>query len=127
MKRQKDVPTSTELQLLKILWTLGPSTVRQVHQRVSEVQEVGYTTVLKMFQIMHEKGLVTRDESSRAHIYKANYTEAQTQSSIVSDMLNKAFGGSKSELVLRALGESASREEIAEIRRVLDSLESNNK
>jgi len=84
---------------------------------------VGYTTVLKMLQIMHEKGLVERDESSRAHIYKAIYSEEQTQSSMVKDMLNKAFGGSKSHLVMRALGKSPSAQELAEIRALLDSLE----
>ncbi|MCC2608074.1 BlaI/MecI/CopY family transcriptional regulator [Planctobacterium marinum] len=119
----KGVPTSAELQLLRVLWEIEPTTVREVHEKVNKHNKVGYTTVLKMLQIMHEKGLVERDESSRAHIYKAIYSEEQTQSSMVKDMLNKAFGGSKSNLVMRALGKSPSAQELAEIRALLDSLE----
>lgn len=125
--RQKGVPTGTELQLLKVLWRIEPATVREVHEKVNELQKVGYTTVLKMLQIMHEKGLVARDESSRAHVYTAIYSEEQTQSSMVTDMLNKAFEGSKSNLVMRALGKSPSANELAEIRALLDSLEQDSK
>jgi len=109
--------------LLNALWQLGPSTVREVHNHLSESQTTGYTTVLKLLQIMHDKNLVTRDESNRAHIYSASYSQQQAQSSMVKDMVANAFGGSKYNLVLRALGESASHEEIAEIRELLDSLE----
>lgn len=116
-------PTSAELNLLNILWRLGPSTVREVHDFVSESQKIGYTTVLKMFQVMHEKGLVERDESNRAHVYTPTETEASTQSSLVSDLISKAFGGSKYDLVMRALGESTSREELHEIRNLLDALD----
>ena len=94
MKANKIVPTSAELNLLNILWRLGPSTVREVHNDVLQSQTTGYTTILKMFQIMHEKMLETRDESNRAHIYSASYSEVQTQSSMVKDILKKAFGGS---------------------------------
>lgn len=119
----KGVPTAAELQLLRILWGIEPATVREVHEKMNEYNKVGYTTVLKMLQIMHEKGLVARDESSRAHIYKAIYSEEQTQSSLVKDMLNKAFDGSKSNLVMRALGKSPSAQELDEIRALLDSLD----
>lgn len=123
MSKLKPVPTTTELNLLNILWQIQPATVKQVHEYLSKTQTSGYTTVLKMLQIMHEKGLVSRDESQRAHLYKAHDSQTQTQSSIVKDLLNKAFGGSKFNLVQRALGESASKDEINEIRKLLDSLE----
>ena len=121
--KSKGVPTGAELQLLKVLWRIEPATVREVHEKVNEAQKAGYTTVLKMLQIMHDKGLVARDETNRAHIYTAIYTEEQTQSSMVKDMLNKAFEGSKSNLVMSALGESPSAAELAEIRALLDTLE----
>lgn len=122
-KKSKVVPTSAELNLLKILWTIEPATVKQLHIKVMEYQDTGYTTVLKTLQIMHEKGLVARDESNRAHKYTATYSQEQTQSSLLSDMMHKAFDGSKSQLVMRALGEKASEGEIAEIRDLLNSLE----
>jgi len=129
MKKQNEtIPTSAELNLLNILWRIGPSTVRQVHEYINKTQKSGYTTVLKFFQIMYEKGLVTRDETNRAHVYASNYSEKQAQKSVVKSMLTKVFGGSKYQLVVRALDESASSEEIAEIRQLLDQLEeSNNK
>ena len=121
----KIVPTTAELNLLNVLWSMGTATVRDVHDLVNKTHTTGYTTVLKMFQIMHEKGLVVRDETNRAHIYKASYSEAQTQSSMIKEMVNKAFGGSKYDLVVRALGEKASPDEIADIRQLLDTLEQN--
>ncbi len=128
MKKNKEiVPTSAELNLLNILWRLGPSTVRQVHELVNKTHSTGYTTVLKLFQIMHEKGIVSRDESNRANIYSTSHSETQTQSSIIKEMLNKAFGGSRYDLVVRALGETASADEIADIRNLLDTLEQNKK
>jgi predicted transcriptional regulator len=126
-KNNRIVPTSAELNLLNILWRIGPATVRQVHDYVCKSHNTGYTTVLKLFQIMHEKGLVSRDESNRAHIYSAAYSEVQTQSSMVKDMVSKAFGGSKFDLVVRALGETASSDEIAEIRDLLNTIEKNKK
>jgi BlaI family penicillinase repressor len=125
--KNKIVPTTAELNLLNVLWRLGTATVREVHDLVNKTHATGYTTILKMFQIMHEKGLVARDESNRAHVYKATYSEVQTQSSMVKDMLNRAFRGSKYDLVVRALGEKTSSNEIAEIRQLLDNLEQSNK
>jgi predicted transcriptional regulator len=116
-------PTEAELTLLNILWKLGPATVRQVHDAVSKTQKTGYTTVLKILQIMHEKTLVIRDESNRAHVYAAANSEGFTQSSLLKDLVSKAFGGSTSKLVMRALDESTSSEEIADIRQLLNELE----
>lgn len=128
MNKNKRVPTSAELNILNVLWRIQPATVRTLHEHISESQKIGYTTVLKMLQIMHEKGLVTRDESTRAHVYSAAYSVEHTQSSLLSDIVNKAFGGSRFDLVMRALGdEKASAKEINEIRTLLDSLEKNNK
>lgn len=116
-------PTEAELTLLNILWKLGPATVRQVHEAVSETQKTGYTTVLKILQIMHEKALVIRDESNRAHVYAAANSQTVTQSSLLKDLVLKAFGGSTSNLVMRALDSSTSKEEIADIRQLLNELE----
>lgn len=123
MDKNKTVPTSAELELLKILWKIEPATVRQVHDLANQHHAAAYTTTLKMFQIMHEKGYVKRDVTNRAHVYTAIYSQEQTQSSMIKDILHKAFGGSKFDLVVRALGNSASEKEIAEIRSLLDSLE----
>ncbi len=116
-------PTEAELTLLNILWQIGPATVRQIHETVSETQKTGYTTVLKILQIMHEKSLVIRDESNRAHVYAPANSEMQTQSSLIKDLISKAFGGSTSKLVMRALDETTSKKEIDDIRQLLNSLE----
>jgi BlaI family transcriptional regulator, penicillinase repressor len=116
-------PTEAELTLLNVLWKVGPATVRQVHDVVSKTQKTGYTTVLKILQIMHEKTLVIRDESNRAHVYAPANSETFTQSSLLKDLASKAFGGSTSKLVMRALDESTSKEEIADIRQLLNDLE----
>lgn len=116
-------PTEAELTLLNVLWQIGPATVRQIHEAVSETQKTGYTTVLKILQIMHEKSLVIRDESNRAHVYAAANSEMQTQSSLIKDLIGKAFGGSTSKLVMRALDESTSKKEIEDIRQLLDNLD----
>lgn len=116
-------PTEAELTLLNVLWQLGPATVRQIHEAVSETQKTGYTTVLKILQIMHEKSLVIRDESNRAHVYAAANSEVQTQSSLLKDLVTKAFGGSTSKLVMRAIDDSTTKEEIDDIRQLLDALE----
>ncbi|ATC95672.1 BlaI/MecI/CopY family transcriptional regulator [Pseudoalteromonas tunicata] len=123
MQKSKAVPTTTELNLLNILWKIQPASVKRVHEKLTETQSVGYTTVLKMLQIMHDKGLVVRDESQRAHLYKAYDSEVHTQNSIIKDLLHKAFSGSKYNLVVRALGDGASKEEINGIRKLLDNLE----
>jgi BlaI family penicillinase repressor len=112
-------PTEAELTLLNVLWKVGPATVRQVHDVVSKTQKTGYTTVLKILQIMHEKTLVIRDESNRAHVYAPSNSETFTQSSLLKDLASKAFGGSTSKLVMRALDESTSKEEIADIRQLM--------
>lgn len=117
-------PTDAELALLRVLWRRGPSTVRQVHEDLERRNPTGYTTVLKLLQIMTEKGLVERDESQRAHVYVARLPEEQTLGQLVGDLLDRAFEGSSSRLVMRALeSRPATREELAEIRRMLDSIE----
>ena len=114
-------PTDAELGILRVLWRRGPSTVRQVHE---ELERTGYTTVLKLMQIMTEKGLVERDESQRAHVYVPRLPEEQTLGQLVGDLLDRAFEGSSSRLVMRALeSRPATREELAEIRRMLDLME----
>lgn len=116
-------PTEAELTLLNILWKMGPATVRQIHETVSQTQTTGYTTVLKILQIMHEKTLVIRDESNRAHVYAPANSEMVTQSSLLKDLVLKAFGGSTSKLVMRALDNSTSKKEIEDIRQLLNELE----
>lgn len=113
-------PTDSELAILRVLWTRGPSTVRQVAEVLD--REAGYTTVLKLMQIMTEKELVVRDESERTHVYQAAYTEDQTQRQLVTDLVDRVFDGSAAKLVLQALSASkASPEELDEIRKLLAS------
>src|SRR4051812_29802580 len=95
-------PTDAELAILRILWSRGASTVRQVHEALSRERPAAYTTALKMLQIMTEKGLVRRDERERTHIYETRLTEEQTQRQLVRDLVDRAFGGSASKLVLQA-------------------------
>jgi predicted transcriptional regulator len=117
-------PTDAELAILRVLWRRGPSTVRQAHETLSRDRETGYTTVLKLMQIMNEKGLVERDETERTHVYRTRLTQEQTQQQLVNDLLEKAFGGSASQLALQALAaKPASADEMAQIRRLLDELE----
>ncbi len=123
IRRRSANPTEAELAILNVLWEHGPSTVRFVHEQLQDSQNTGYTTILKLMQIMFDKGLVRRDESERAHVYQAAATRDHTQGAIVQDLVKRAFSGSRSALVMRALGESSSREEIDEIRRFLDQLE----
>jgi len=116
------IPTDAELALLRVLWSEGPSTVREVHDHVDDS---GYTTILKQLQIMRDKGLVTRDESSRAHVYTAAVQQDETERKLVDDLLDRAFGGSAKRLVAQALaGEEVSRDELNAIRDLLDNLES---
>ena len=117
-------PTDAELEILKVLWRRGPSTVREVFETLGETKVTGYTTALKLMQIMAEKGLVVRDESERAHRYEAAAPEDETQRRLVGDLLRKAFDGSAKKLVLQALStERATSSELDEIRRLLDELE----
>ena len=127
-KRKLPRPTDAELAILRVLWRLGPSTVRQVQEEQDRRQQTGYTTVLKMLQIMTEKGLVDRDESQRTHVYRAALPAEETQKQLVRDLLERAFGGSAQELVLQALSaRPTSRNELAQIRQLLDELEGGSK
>ena len=117
-------PTDAELAILNVLWDRGPSTVREVHEALSASQGSGYTTVLKLLQIMTDKGLVVRDESERAHVYVAKMSEQRTQRQLLGDLADRAFGGSPARLVLEALaGRRASRSELRDIRKLLDRIE----
>jgi BlaI family penicillinase repressor len=117
-------PTDAELAILRVLWAQGPSTVRQVLDTLAEERRMGYTTVLKLLQIMTEKGLVARDESDRTHVYEARYGEADTQRQLVDDLLDRAFGGSAMQLVMSALSSrKTSRKDLAEIRRLIEERE----
>ncbi|MCP4549856.1 MAG: BlaI/MecI/CopY family transcriptional regulator [bacterium] len=117
-------PTDTELEILNVLWLNGASTVKQVHEALSGGSQRGYTTVLKLMQIMSEKGLLERDERTRAHIYSAHCDEEHTQRQLMGDLLDRAFSGSASKLVMQALASrEASDEELAEIRQLLNELE----
>jgi predicted transcriptional regulator len=119
------LPTDAELEILAVLWERGPCTVRDVQDALNTRKAIGYTTALKLLQIMFDKGLVTRDDSARTHVYAAALEREPTQSALVQDLVARAFGGSASALVLGALsGKAATREELAEIRRMLDALES---
>ncbi|HLT05969.1 MAG TPA: BlaI/MecI/CopY family transcriptional regulator [Cyclobacteriaceae bacterium] len=120
-------PTDSELEILKLLWKLKEASVREIHEKLSETKDTGYTTTLKLLQIMFAKGLVKRDEQSKSHIYKAAITEKDTQRSLLSGFLSTAFGGSAKNLVMQALGQDKpSKEEINEIRAFLDQLEKEN-
>jgi predicted transcriptional regulator len=113
-------PTKAELAILQVLWRRGPSTVKDVHRALEQARKTGYTTVLKFLQIMAEKGLVTRDESTFAHVYTARVLREGTQRTLVADLLDRVFEGSTSRLILQALSaKKASPEEISEIRRIL--------
>lgn len=116
-------PTEGELEILQILWSKGLATVREVHEELSRMKDVGYTTTLKLMQIMHEKGLVQRDESMRTHVYKAAVNKEKTQKHLLTKMIDSLFGGSSTQLVLQALGDhKASAAELEEIQRLLDNL-----
>ena len=126
--RQPPRPTDAELAILGVLWERGPSTVRDVHDELNRHTPTGYTTVLKMLQIMTEKGLVVRDEAQRAHIYESRYSEQKTQRQLLSDLADRAFGGSAAKLVMQALsGRKANSDELNAIRHLLDRLEGETK
>ena len=117
-------PTDAELSILRVLWRRGPATVRDVHEELTQHNGTGYTTILKLMQIMTEKGLVVRDESQRAHVYQARYSEDRTQHQLLTDLTDRAFGGSAARLVMQALsGRRASADELNAIRRLLDQME----
>lgn len=116
-------PTDAELEILHVLWTNGPSTVRQVHETLSQSRDLGYTTALKLMQIMYEKGLLSREEEARSHTYTALVSEEDTQRNLVDRFVETAFRGSASKLVMQVLGQhKASREELDEIKALLNNL-----
>jgi BlaI family penicillinase repressor len=125
MKRAKPrKPTDAELAILRVLWERGPSTVREVWEELNPEQGTGYTTVLKIMQIMFEKGLLARDETARSHVYRAARSQEQTQREVVGHLLERVFSGSAPKLVMQALAaKKATRAELAEIRKLLDAME----
>ena len=126
MKQSPQKPTTSELEILRVLWTRGPSTVREVHDSLQETRAMGYTSVLKFLQIMTAKGSVRRNETQRAHVYEACVPAEQTKRQLAGDVLQRVFEGSASQLMMHALaGRRASREEIDELRRLLDEYERN--
>ena len=123
-RKQTQRPTDAELAILRVLWRRGPSTVRQVQEELERREPTGYTTVLKLLQIMTDKGLVERDESQRAHVYRPSESEEATQRHLVGDLLDRAFDGSAAQLVLRALSaRPASSRDMQKIREILDGLD----
>ncbi len=117
-------PTAAELAILRVLWERGPSTVREVHDDLSKTHDTGYTTILKLLQIMTDKRLVVRDESQRAHVYAASETQQRTQRQLIGDLIDRAFGGSPAKLVMQALsGGKATAEELTAIRSLLETME----
>jgi predicted transcriptional regulator len=123
-KREIAKPTEAELAILRVLWARGPSTVREVTEALEGERAAGYTTILKLLQIMTAKGLVRRNVSARSHVYQASAPAEATQRQLVRDLLDRAFGGSAQQMVMHALAtRRASPEDLAEIRRLLDELE----
>ncbi len=115
-------PTDSELEILQVLWEKGDATVREVHEDLMQTKDCGYTTTLKLMQIMFEKGLVLRDDSSRTHIYHANVSREKTQKQLMDKMVDAVFSGSHTQLVMQALGaHTPSRKELEEIQQLLDS------
>lgn len=123
-KRQIPKPTDSELEILRVLWQNGPSTVKMVNEMLGEKKEVGYTTTLKIMQIMNEKNLVLRDENERSHVYRAAIKENDIQKILLDKLLETAFRGSAANLAMQALGNSQpSKEELKKIRQLLNQLE----
>ncbi|MGX5820571.1 BlaI/MecI/CopY family transcriptional regulator [Chitinophaga lutea] len=117
-------PTESELEILSILWERGASTVREVHEILEQSKEAGYTTTLKLMQIMHEKGLLHRDASARTHVYEAAVSQEDTQQQLLNKMIHTVFNGSATQLVMQALGHHrSSPEELDQIRRYLNDME----
>ena len=121
-------PTDAELEILQLLWEYGPSTVRFVNEKQNEVKEVGYTTTLKIMQIMAEKNIIEADKSARTHVYRPLLKEEDTQKHLLNNFLDTTFRGSAMKLVMQALGNhKTSEEELNQIRNLLDKLEGGNK
>jgi predicted transcriptional regulator len=122
MSGSNPIPSNSELEILAILWRKGPQTVRQIHPALRRKREIGYTTVLKTLQVMAEKGLVTRDETERSHVYRAAVPEKSVKRRLVSDLLDRVFEGSAANLVLQALStKRASPDDIRRIRKLLNA------
>jgi len=116
-------PTESELEILQVLWSRGLASVREVHEELSKTKDAGYTTTLKLMQIMHEKGLVKRDDSVKTHIYQPAVSKEKTQKHLLGKMINTLFGGSTTQLVMQALGNhKASADELDEIQKLLNNL-----
>lgn len=116
-------PTESELEILQVLWTKGTASVREVHEELLKIKDAGYTTTLKLMQIMYEKGLVRRDDSIKTHIYQAAVSREKTQKHLLGKMIDTLFGGSPTELVIQALGNhKASADELEAIQKMLDNL-----
>jgi BlaI family penicillinase repressor len=126
MKSDTQKPTSSELEILRVLWLRGPSTVREVHEALSGKRPIGYTSVLKLLQIMTIKGSVTRNEEQRAHVYQACQPAEKTKRQFAADVLQRVFAGSASDMMMHALaGRRGSKKEIEELRQLLDEYERN--
>ena len=124
MSKPTPRPTDAELEILHVLWERGPSTVREIHSILSRARPTGYTTVLKFLQIMMEKNLVDRDATQRTHVYRTRASREQTQQQLLRELTTRAYGGSPAKLVMQALSSKrASADELAEIRKLLDALE----
>lgn len=123
-RQQTPRPTDAELAILRVLWRRGPSTVRDVWEQLGHERATGYTTTLKLMQIMTDKGLLVRDERRQSHVYQPRHPEQQTQKALVKDLLDRAFGGSAPKLILGALSaKKVTPQELAEIRKLLDQLD----
>jgi predicted transcriptional regulator len=123
-KRERTRPTTSELAILRVLWDLGPSTVKEVQDGLPRPERRGYTTVLKLLQIMNDKGLVVRRRDGKAHVYRARLRQTQAQKRLTADLVDGVFGGSAAKLVAQALSSrKPSQEDLDEVRRLLDELE----
>ncbi len=128
MKNNNYKPTATELEILKVIWENGPSTVKQVNEVLNEIKETGYTTTLKMMQLMHEKGILSRNESSRSHVYDTNIKKYQAQNALIDNLLSSAFEGSAMKMVMQALGNKrTSKDELQKIKEYINSIEKGSK
>lgn len=124
MNKSQQQPTDSELEILSILWKHGPSTVRFVNKELNKTRNVGYTTTLKIMQIMHEKNILSRDEKEKSHIYSSLIEENAIQKRLINKILDSAFRGSASQLIMQILGNhKTSRKELEEIRKLLDQLD----
>src|ERR1700744_6572897 len=121
-------PTESELEILQIIWEKGQCSVRDVHEVLEKSKDAGYTTTLKLMQIMHDKGLLKRDATTKSHVYTANVSQEKTQGQLVKRMIDNVFNGSASQLVMQALGSyKANNDELQEIKKYLEEIEKNNK